>query len=282
MLKIMVRSIPLLAAVVLLSACAKPAATSRTEAVADELTATTIAAPSSTTPGPSVTSTTSTPATTLPEGRALVADAASVFGLPSGTPIERPDDFPTLGELEAVPAHSSEPHPRARILSGFSLVGSGSDPGHEQESMTITYFDGVIVWDYSDGTRELTVDEGGSHRYRYQYIEPGFWVDVGRVEVEWPETGPVLEWTHFDIPLNALSEGWEVVGYELIADTPTVRVRAGDDTATAELWLDKTRATLRAVVAELKENGEWSVWVWDVESLSPELTGPLPPDLPGL
>jgi hypothetical protein len=282
MLKAMVRSIPLLVAVLLVTACADPAPTSGTEAVADELTKTTIAAPSSTTVGPSVISITSTPDTTFPQGRALVADAASVFGLPSGTPIERPADFPTLEDLEAIPAHSSEPHPRARILSGFFLVGSGSVPGLQREAMTITYFDGVIVWDYSDGTRELTVDERGSWRYRYQYVEPGFWVDVGRVEVEWPEAGPVLEWMHFDVPLGALPGGWEVVGYELIADTPTVRLIAADEAGTAELWLDGTRATLRAVVAEPAENGEWSVWVWNDETLAPELTGPLPPDLPGL
>lgn len=70
-----------------------------------------------------------------------------------------------------------------------------------------------------------------------------------------------------------------VVGYELIADTPTVRLRYVGEDGVRDYWLDEIGAPMRMVAGSIIEGEAWWLLAWDVETLSPELTGPRPPGL---
>jgi hypothetical protein len=67
------------------------------------------------------------------------------------------------------------------------------------------------------------------------------------------------------------------VGYETVADTPTVRLLLVEGDDRAHVWIDKTGATLRLVEDFGGPDGE-SRWIgiWSVETLSPVLAGPMP------
>jgi hypothetical protein len=74
-----------------------------------------------------------------------------------------------------------------------------------------------------------------------------------------------------------LSAAPQVVGYETVADTATVRLLHVDGDDRAHIWLDETGATLRLVEEFGGPDGK-SRWVgiWSVETLSPVLAGPMP------
>ena len=107
--------------------------------------------------------------------------------------------------------------------------------------------------------------------------EDGSWVESD--SFEWPPIGAIPEWSMLHPHLEPTDITVEVVGDELIADTPTVRLRWTREDQVGDYWLDEIGATFRMVAGSLIEHDQWLLWVWDVETLSPELTGPLPPGL---
>jgi hypothetical protein len=136
--------------------------------------------------------------------------------------------------------------------------------------MIITYFDGLTIWDYPDGAREARLTDG-----EYLYLaDDGSWQVSD--QFEWPPIPLFPEWTMAQITAeDMLQAGLEVVGYELIADVPTAHLQLEEDLA--HLWVDETGAVIRLVV-DYSEPDQDILWfaVWDVETLSPDLTGPIP------
>jgi hypothetical protein len=258
-------------------ACGSPLAeTSETVSATDPPTTTqTTAAESSST------------STTTPDAETTIVDhiaAADLveLGLPQGVPVDSPEGFPSVGELATSMADSffrGPPHPRARIFSGFmtgadaeELAAAGYEPDLAQQKMTITYFDGITVWDYPGGFRQVATP-AGVLLYR---AEDGSW-----------QESEGSEWYPLPIPMWPFAQdmvaGWletdrvAIQGYETFGDSETVHLLVDDKT---HLWLDQVGAAMRIVFDLSKpEKGLSLFMVWDVETLSPELTGPLP-DLP--
>lgn len=176
------------------------------------------------------------------------------------------------------------PHPKARISSRIVVaddlaesIRQNSDPTFSGSyEMTITYFDSLTIFDYPDGLREVQVPGRG-----YLYLAgDGTWKESDRFE--WPVMGPLTGWSE----AQGIAEGMVqadavVIGYEILADTPTVHLRwaQASDEVWADVWMDATGATLRAVMdMGLSEPGQENqmLVVWDVQSLAPEEIGPLP------
>jgi hypothetical protein len=198
----------------------------------------------------------------LPEG----------FHLPPSIPIEHPADFPTVSELIPM-VDGAVPYPRARITSCLSVIdgveqlaADGVDVERLDQRMTITYFDNVIVWDEPHGTRQIFVDGFGSF---YQGVD-GSWDEA--TGTEWTVIGPVADWAVAQqAAALVLDGGVDVAGYELVADTPTVRLVLVQGDNRADVWLDETGAALRIVQGFTGEDG-FTRWlgVWSVETLTPE------------
>lgn len=208
----------------------------------------------------------------------VTARAAAVHALP-GVPIPRPAGFPSIDELEPLVGSFAMPHPRARISSCLAavdglegLVAQGFDASQLNQQMTITYFDGLVIWDAPTGYRQIAVPGFGT-----MYPEDdGTWHEA--VGFEWPVFGPLPDWSMAQSAAALVLDAQrEIVGYERVADTAAVRLAfvAGGDRA--DVWLDETGAALRIVQDFTGPDGQsrW-VGVWNVETLSPELTGPLP------
>ena len=94
--------------------------------------------------------------------------------LPDGTyldltvAVERPDGFPTIDEMRTL-VTAAVRHPRARITSRLRLtagaeqyVSAGYDPDRLDQRMTITYFDGLVVWEDPNGFKQIFAPELGS------------------------------------------------------------------------------------------------------------------------
>ncbi len=215
---------------------------------------------------------------------ALQADAVAALGLPEGfhlpasTPIDRPSGFPSVDELSPMVLSGNQPYSRARITSCLSLVegaevyeAAGMEIGELDQVMTITYFDGLVIWDDPDGFRQIFFGGMGS-----LYLgDDGEWHEA--TGYEWDVIGPLADWSVAQSAAAlVLDDAVEIVGYELVADTPTVRVSLVKGEERSDVWLDETGAALR-IVQDFRLGGvtRW-VGVWSVETLAPELTGPLP------
>lgn len=210
----------------------------------------------------------------------VAARAAAVQALP-GVVIPRPAGFPSIDELEPLVGAFGMPHPRARISSSLAvvdglevLVGQGLDASQLNQQMTITYFDGLVIWDAPSGYRQIAVPGFGT-----MYPEKdGTWHEA--VGFEWPVFGPLPDWSMAQSAAALVLDAQpEIVSYERVADTATVRLAFVDGGDRADVWLDETGAVLRIVQDFTGPDGQsrW-VGVWNVETLSPELTGPLPFD----
>ena len=212
---------------------------------------------------------TDTTAITLPDG----------IHIETALAIQRPADFPTLTELQALVAGSPHPHPRALITSCLSMTGGGEllaaqgfNTDALNQRMKITYFDGLVVWEDGDGFRQIFTPDVGS----FYQAEDGSWQEA--TGQEWSAFGPLSDWSLAQAEAGlVLAASPTIVGYETVADTPTVRLLLvqGDDRA--HVWLDETGATLRLVEDFAGPDGEsrW-VGVWSVETLAPILEGPMP------
>jgi len=208
-------------------------------------------------------------------GSAIVLEG---FVLPAGDPIEQPEDFPTVAELQALVANPVT-HRRARISSGLGavdgieqLAGQGADVSRLNQRMTITLFDDLLIWDDPEGTRLVFIPGLGG---LYQTGD-GTWQEA--MGPEWTVFGPITDWSMAqEVAAQVVEAQPQVVGYEMVADTPTVRLFLARGEDRADVWLDETGAALRIVQAFTgpDETSRW-VGVWNVETLSPELTDPLP------
>lgn len=264
----------LLLPAVLVAACATARAETRDWASDLEATIT-----SSTTTGAVETAMVATEAMTVGVGT-VTARAAAIHALP-GISIPRPAGFPSIDELEPLVGAFGMPHPRARISSSLAavdglegLVAQGLDASQLDQQMTITYFDGLVIWDAPTGYRQIAVPGFGT----MYPDEDGTWHEA--VGFEWPVFGPLADWSMAQSAAALVLDAQpEIVGYERVADRATVRLAfvAGGDRA--DVWLDETGAALRIVQDFTGPDGlsRW-VGVWNVETLSPELTGPLPFD----
>lgn len=202
------------------------------------------------------------------------------LGLPSGIPVDRPQGLPSLDELIAAmadPFFRPLPHPRARIFSGYmtdadpeELVAAGYDPSLLKRRVTITYFDGITVWDYAGEARAVGMPDG---RLLYQ-ADDGSW-----------QKSDMSEWSPLPIPMWPMAQDMvvglfetdtvEELGYEILAETETVHLEMVENHT--EVWLDRDGAVMRIVMDLSKPVQGSSVFmVWNVETISPELTGPMP------
>ena len=197
----------------------------------------------------------------------------------TGLAIERPSDFPSIAQLRGLVADAPYPYPRALITSclalsggGELLVSQGFDTSRLDQRMKITYFDGLVLWEDAAGFRQVFTPDAGSY---YQDAD-GSWQEA--TGSEWTVFGPLSDWSQAQEEASMiLSAAPQVVGYETVADTPTVRLLLVDGDDRAHIWLDETGATLRLVEEFGGPDGE-SRWVgiWSVETLSPVLAGPMP------
>ncbi|MDP3983646.1 MAG: hypothetical protein Q8Q52_01395 [Acidimicrobiia bacterium] len=277
----MTRTLPLFVAAVVI-ACGSPLTETSETVTATDPPATT----QTTTAQSSSTSTTTTTTRTDADSTTVDHDAAAdlvELGLAQGIPVDPPEGFPSIEELAeamAYPFFRPPPHPRARIFSGYmtgadaeELAAAGYDPDLLQKEMTITYFDGITVWDYPGGFRQVATPDGV---LLYQ-AEDGSW-----------QESEGSEWSPLPIPMWPLAQDMVVglletdravtKGYETLADSETVHLRLIDNQT--EVWLDEVGAVMRIVFDLSKPDKGLSLFmVWDVETLSPDLTGALP-DLP--
>ncbi|MEX2624251.1 MAG: hypothetical protein WD651_11030 [Acidimicrobiia bacterium] len=266
----MTRTLSLFVAAVVI-ACGSPLAETSETVTAPDPPATTTAESSST-------STSTTDAETTTVDHSASADLVEL-GLPQGVPVDRPEAFPSVEELATTMVDSffrPPPHARARIFSGHmtgadaeELAFAGYDPDLLQKQMTITYFDGITVWDYPGGFRQVATPAGV---LLYQ-AEDGSW-----------QQSEGSEWSPLPIPMWPLAQdmvaGWletdrvVIQGYETLADSETVHLQVDDQT---HVWLDQVGAVMRIVFDLSKPDKGLSLFmVWDVATLSPELTGSLP------
>lgn len=197
----------------------------------------------------------------------------------TSTAITRPADFPTLFELHRLVTDSAYPYPRALITSCLALTSGadelealGVDTSQLDQAMKITYYDGLVVWEDDAGFRQVYSPEYGS---LYE-AEDGLWYTA--TGMEWSTFGPLHDWSMAQAEAAVVLEADPVVvGYETVADAPTVRLLLEDGDNRAHVWIDETGATLRMVEDFVGGDGvsRW-VGVWSVETLDPVLDGPMP------
>lgn len=242
---------------------------------------TTTAPPQTTTTTTSTTTTTTTVIATDTASYPMLRKVASALELPPALPIDPPEGFPTLDELAEIdPWFDPPPQRDARISSWFYYLEENQvahdelGPGPDGVKVTITYLDPFIIREW-DGYREAQNQVDGGW---YEWSD-GSWVEL-EFYGEGPPFGPITEWEAINIA-DIVALGAEFVGYESIAGTPTlhlsVEIEEGDY-GLIDLWLDEYAAPFR-ILAAIKEENEtsWIVIAWDVETLAPEFTDPLPP-----
>lgn len=172
----------------------------------------------------------------------------------------------------ADPYFRPPPHPSGYLTAADAeeLAAAGYDPDLLQKEMTITYFDGITVWDYLGGFRRVATPDGV---FLYQ-VEDGSWRE-----------SEGSEWSPLPIPMWPLAQEMVVglletdravpAGFETLADSETVHLRLVENQT--EVWLDQVGAVMRIVFDLSKPDKGLSLFmVWDVETLSPDLTGALP------
>lgn len=256
------------------------------------VTSSTLASTTSTVATVATTSTTAGTPQSIPEGDVAVPqgdELLTALGLQPGVPIDAPGDFPPLSDLEAMlenPFHGPE-HDRARISSRIEILLSPEEAEAvgidlvllDQAEITITYFDGIKVWDYPGGYREVSLPDG-----ELLFLDQdGTWKESSRFE--WPPGGPLGEWRFAQSMASDRITESEALGYEMLADIPTLRLHwfpSPDDTTgdeavgwTSDVWLDATGTVIRLVTGA-PADGIPIFLIWDIETLSPKLTGPLP------
>ncbi len=191
-------------------------------------------------------------------------------------PIEAPPEFPTLAVLieRMQLAIGVPPHHRARAVSGWAHPESDVPP------FVITHYDGVTVWEDDQGNRMV---DPGSGEMMIQG-EDGSW-EATEFEGSARPTCSGSGRSAQEYAWSAISEGDPVArGHFLIVGQPTAHysVEAPPDgfwnNTIWDVWVDDDGAVLRMIVSGSRdEDGVSPLLIWNVETLEPELQGPLPP-----
>lgn len=253
-------------------------------------------APATTTPS------TTTPSTTTPSTTAVMIEAPSMAttSAPSRTStappvsttsatatpsedVELPGSFGTLSDLRViVDAFNFEPID-AQFISTLGIEGDEEylaaleiEAGIH-ESVTITYYRDMTVWDYPDGFREVLT--GGEYLYEN---EQGDWVPSD--SFEWPPMGPIYEWYEAQSwAEDCIDRGPEVLGIEEIVGLATLHVRCSeptavtDNTSHADLWISEGGLVMKAYAESWVEPSAALVTSWEVTGVDVPPSGPLPP-----
>jgi hypothetical protein len=253
-----------------LPAAATTTATTPTRAL-EALSTTTTSAPSTTTTSAPSTTSTALPTSTTSTTTAPLHD------------IELPDSFGTMEELKGrVDAFRFEPID-AQFISSLGIEGddeylaaAGLEEG-VQESLTITYYHDMTVWDYPNGFREVLT--GGEYLYQ---DEQGDWVPSD--QFEWPAMGPIYEWDEAQSWAEGCIEfGPEVLGIEEIVGLPTLHIKcseptaAADNTSYADLWISEEGLVMKAYAESWAEPSAALVTSWEAIGVDVPPGDPLPP-----
>lgn len=255
---------------------------SDTSTTASSSTSTTIAATTST-----VVVSSTTEATASGEADSTSAVELEELGLNAGIPIDRPDDFPALSDLDpsAFGFLHPTPYQRARISSRIELADEYAEQARQEGRLLsasygfiITYYDSFTIWDYPDGLREVNAPGRG-----YLVLtEDGSWEESD--DFEDPVFGPIVDWSEIQEAAASLVQlDPLIVGHELLADIPTVHFRLQEvgPEVWADMWLDQKGAVIRAVLdigGDLAGSNNQIWMIWDVQTLDPIDIGPLPPN----
>ena len=202
---------------------------------------------------------------------------SAVTTLAASTASSTVDGFPTIEELiiltRAFPAFVD-----AQVTSFVAVYGDEEElealgrEGGVVESMTITYFGDLTVWDLPGGFREVRSDSG------LLYLsEDGTWLESDRFE--WPPFGPLAEWEFAQSAASQLFESDpEVVGFEQVVGVPTLHLREVVDEASVDLWVDASGLVMKLITEAIKEDPSLRLQiVWEVTGLDVKPEGPLPP-----
>lgn len=198
----------------------------------------------------------------------------------AGEAIDRPAEFPTVEDLVVWADGFINPGHRRAVITSY--LGPKGDPVEVIAGgmmfdlafgtmMTITYFDGVTVWDYGGGVREVSAPDVGFVTLGID----GEWTESG--DDQWPALTPFRD--QFDVQTMAagvLAEG-ELVGYERIAGVDTIRVSYSDAEAGADVWVNADALVIRLIydLGDPEDPATFS-YTWNVETLDAKLSEPLP------
>jgi hypothetical protein len=235
-----------------------PVITSTTKPIAASTTQTTTPLPEDTT--------STTVAAATGAAFAMTEAITSALELQPRVPIAEPTGIPTLEEMAERIGPLGAPHPFAGITVWFMFVDDAAIAAGEfvpeDRPITITYYGDLKILDVEDyrqvdiGSRRFTLEEDGT------WFEDDFW-----------EGSPIdafFEWHVADVEA-ILERDFVVVGFEMVAGTPTVHIRLSESDAVSEFWIDEIGTPFRVIAV----GGEY-VWVLNVETTTPEVTGPLP------
>ena len=197
--------------------------------------------------------------------------ALAVVGCGDATEV-LPDSVPTPTEI-ADSGWFDGGFPRERIESRINL-SSDELPAEDVlaelvDSVTITNYDGITVWDYSNGVREISAGSGFLVLAEDGSWQPGF--------DEAPLVGPLT--SRSDVGLIAqycLGQSPEVIGGERIVDVLTMHVQCTDADDTLDVWVDENGIVLRLQMTDTSLDGDIS-WDWGVVALDEKPGGELPP-----
>ena len=198
-----------------------------------------------------------------------------------GRGIDPPAGFPSVEDLaQSADGFINAGHPRAQITS---YVGPKGDAGELIAGgmllevaigamINITYFDGVTVWDYGAGVREVSIPGQAI----LSLDATGQWAES--TAFEWPIFGPIPEQHEAQTMAGeVLAADNEVVGYEEIAGVETIRVRYTGEEAAIEVWVSSDALLMRLIyhIGD-PEDPATVAFVWNVETLDAVLEGLLP------
>lgn len=165
----------------------------------------------------------------------------------------------------------------ALVVSGdpSELQESGLEPNTWITPMTI--FDGIIVWDYASGSRQV-YDPKSTY---YLLTDSGAWTSE-HADEEWSFfTEGFHGWNDAQVLAVDFLEFSTLTGFDEIAGTETAHftgVHDGDqqERTRAEIWIDKQGAVFRLFWIVESDSQVGIAFVWNVETLEPTLSGPLP------
>lgn len=175
-------------------------------------------------------------------------------------------------------------HQRALITSYLgpsgdpeTLLAAGADLQFAMGMVIIiTYFDGIVVWDYATSSREVLIPGQGV----MTRDQDGVWVES--TAFEWPMFGPIPEQGQAQTQASALlaAPRSQVLGYERIAGVETIRVTHSAEGETIDGWVDSEGLVMRIVFSTSDPHEPTTmIYEWNVETLDVVLEGPLPPGL---
>lgn len=284
----------LVAVAVLVAACGEP--------VADVSTTTSESVDTSVTLSPTATTTSLTTSSTIEVATTSAVDVDDMSpedlvellesigaevvrpSLAPGQAIDPPADFPAVEDLTTWADGFSNPgHQRALITS---YLGPKGDPGELiaggmmfevalGSMVTITCFDGITVWDYGAGVREVSIPGQGIMTRG----ATGDWAES--TALEWPVFGPIPEQHEAQSMASAvLAAENEVVSYERIAGVETIRVRYAGEGAEVDVWVSADALVMRLIYDTGDSDDPATMsYIWNVETLDAVLDGPLPPGI---